>query len=92
MRFCDLTLSYTETSGGIRTYLDQKRRYLLEEILHEHVRPEYRRGDGRFLKRSLDDIVPDANNRIGVVGRPERGEFHDVIDTCRLGRGDCVLL
>lgn len=28
MRFCDLTLAYTETSGGIRTYIDAKRKYL----------------------------------------------------------------
>lgn len=37
MRFCDLTLSYTETSGGIRTYLDHKRKYLLENTEHEHI-------------------------------------------------------
>lgn len=37
MRFCDLTFAYTATSGGIRTYLDQKRRYLLEQTDHEHV-------------------------------------------------------
>jgi alpha-1,6-mannosyltransferase len=37
MKFCDVTLSYTETSGGIRTYIDQKRKYLINETDHEHV-------------------------------------------------------
>lgn len=37
MRICDLTLAYTETSGGIRTYIDQKRAYLREFTEHEHV-------------------------------------------------------
>jgi len=36
-RFCDITLSYNKTSGGIRTYLDQKRKYLLEHTDIEHV-------------------------------------------------------
>ena len=37
MRLCDLTFAYTPTSGGIRTYIDQKRRFLLEHTTHEHV-------------------------------------------------------
>ncbi len=37
MRICDLTMAYSETSGGIRTYIDHKRRYLLEHTGHEHV-------------------------------------------------------
>jgi glycosyltransferase involved in cell wall biosynthesis len=37
MRICDLTMAYSETSGGIRTYIDHKRRYLREHTSHEHV-------------------------------------------------------
>lgn len=37
MRYCDLTLAYTETSGGIRTYIDQKRRWLVANSDDEHV-------------------------------------------------------
>lgn len=37
MRYCDLTLAYTETSGGIRTYVDAKRRYIAEQTDDEHV-------------------------------------------------------
>lgn len=38
MRYCDLTLAYTPTSGGIRTYIDAKRKYLNENLPDdEHV-------------------------------------------------------
>ncbi len=37
MRVCDLTHAYTDTSGGIRTTIDAKRRYLLAHTEHEHV-------------------------------------------------------
>jgi glycosyltransferase involved in cell wall biosynthesis len=34
---CDLTHAYHATSGGIRTYIDEKRRFLLERTEHTHV-------------------------------------------------------
>lgn len=37
MRVCDLTHAYTDTSGGIRTTIDAKRRYILDHTDHEHV-------------------------------------------------------
>ncbi|MBK1732022.1 glycosyltransferase [Thiococcus pfennigii] len=37
MRLCDLTFAYTECSGGIRTYIDHKRRFIAEATDHEHV-------------------------------------------------------
>lgn len=37
MRICDLTHAYTATSGGIRTYIDAKRRYIRDETDWEHV-------------------------------------------------------
>ena len=37
MRICDLTHAYTESSGGIRTYIDAKRRAILDETDWEHV-------------------------------------------------------
>lgn len=37
MTVCDLTHAYHETSGGIRTYMDAKRRYVLDHTEHRHV-------------------------------------------------------
>ena len=37
MIVCDLTHAHHPTSGGIRTFIDLKRRYLLEHTDHEHV-------------------------------------------------------
>lgn len=37
MTICDLTHAYTPTSGGIRTYVDAKRRYVLDHTPHTHV-------------------------------------------------------
>ena len=37
MIVCDLTHAYTPTSGGIRTYINDKRRYLLDHTDHSHV-------------------------------------------------------
>jgi alpha-1,6-mannosyltransferase len=58
MRYCDLTLAYTSTSGGIRTYIDAKRRYLRDHTGDEHVLiiPDDHDEDvheGRFVKRTL---------------------------------------
>ena len=35
--FCDLTQSWSEVGGGVRTYLLQKRRYILERTPHRHL-------------------------------------------------------
>jgi alpha-1,6-mannosyltransferase len=37
MKFCDITIAYNEKSGGIRTYIDAKRRFLRDHTDHEHV-------------------------------------------------------
>ena len=37
MIVCDLTHAYHDASGGIRTYIDLKRRYILEQTGHNHV-------------------------------------------------------
>jgi alpha-1,6-mannosyltransferase len=37
MRICDLTHAYTETSGGIRTYIDAKRRFIREQTDWDHI-------------------------------------------------------
>jgi alpha-1,6-mannosyltransferase len=37
MRLCDITSAYNESSGGIRTYIEEKRDYLLRQTDHEHL-------------------------------------------------------
>lgn len=37
MKVCDITMAYNERSGGIRTYIDEKRRYLLDHTDHDHL-------------------------------------------------------
>lgn len=38
MRICDLTQSYAETGGGVRTYLNAKREHLRADTRHEYLR------------------------------------------------------
>ena len=35
--FCDLTQSYSSVGGGIRTYIHEKRKYILEQTRHSHL-------------------------------------------------------
>lgn len=37
MKFCDITMAYNAKSGGIKTYIDEKRRFLREHTDHEHL-------------------------------------------------------
>ncbi|WP_170144910.1 glycosyltransferase [Litorimonas taeanensis] len=37
MTFCDLTQSYSEMGGGVRTYLTEKRKYIEANSHHKHV-------------------------------------------------------
>jgi alpha-1,6-mannosyltransferase len=37
MKFCDITMAYNATSGGIKTYIDEKRRFLRENTDYEHL-------------------------------------------------------
>ena len=35
--FCDLTQSWSDVGGGVRTYLLHKRRHILEQTPHSHL-------------------------------------------------------
>src|SRR5438309_11305013 len=35
--FCDLTQSWSEVGGGVRTYLLHKRRHILQSTQHRHL-------------------------------------------------------
>ena len=56
MTVCDLTHAYHPTSGGIRTFIDLKRRYLLEHTPQKRDALEERRprqADPQHLLRNL---------------------------------------
>ncbi len=65
MRVCDLTHAYTETSGGIRTTVDAKRRWLLDHG-HEHVliapgsSDAVERSGGATTVRVAGPVIPGA--------------------------------
>jgi alpha-1,6-mannosyltransferase len=37
MKFCDITMAYNAKSGGIKTYIDEKRRFLRDSTDYEHL-------------------------------------------------------
>ncbi|QDU87505.1 GDP-mannose-dependent alpha-(1-6)-phosphatidylinositol dimannoside mannosyltransferase [Pirellulimonas nuda] len=61
MRLCDITLSYTETSGGIRTYIDAKRKFLRSETEHDHV---------LIIPGETDECASDGRNTTYTVASP----------------------
>jgi len=65
MRICDVTLAYTATSGGIRTYIDAKRQYLKkiagddEHILLIPGEFDHVEVDGRFITHTVaSPVIP----------------------------------
>jgi alpha-1,6-mannosyltransferase len=37
MKFCDITMAYNATSGGIKTYIEEKRRFLRDNTDCDHL-------------------------------------------------------
>ena len=68
MLFCDLTQSWSEQGGGVRTYLLRKRRHILEQTAHRHllIIPGERDGveeDGRAITVTIASAkVPGSPN------------------------------
>ncbi len=61
MKFCDVTLAYNEHSGGIRTYIDQKRRFLAESTQHTHL---------LIVPGAEDRVREDAHGTIVEIDSP----------------------
>ncbi|MBD3386388.1 glycosyltransferase [candidate division KSB1 bacterium] len=61
MKICDLTQSYNPTSGGIRTYLHEKRRYLKKLPRHEHI---------LIVPGEKDEMVKEENLTIYCIKSP----------------------
>lgn len=77
MHLCDLTLAYTETSGGIRTYIDQKRRYLEAHTDHEHTLiiagdENFRDRQGRLTTITIDSPLIPGCEPYRFFWRPDK--------------------
>jgi len=59
--FCDLTQSWSEVGGGVRTYLLHKRRHILESTPHHHL---------AIIPGSRDEIVEDGRAITVTVASP----------------------
>ncbi len=58
LKICDLTQSFAATGGGVRTYLDAKRNYILERTDHEHL---------LIVPGATDSIVRDGRTTTCTV-------------------------
>lgn len=61
MKVCDLVQAYTPTSGGVRTYLHEKRRFLGADPSHTHV---------MIVPGAADEIRRDGRHATYVVRAP----------------------
>jgi len=75
--FCDVTLCYTSTSGGVRTYLDEKRKFLLEQTDHAHLlvipgdEDSVERDDRAITARIASPFVP-GHEPYRMFWRPDK--------------------
>ena len=89
--FCDLTQSWSEVGGGVRTYLLHKRRHILESTPHSHLmiipgsRDEIVKEDRAITVTIASPHVPGSPNyrfmlRNGAVGAALRQFRPDLIE------------
>jgi alpha-1,6-mannosyltransferase len=89
--FCDLTQSWSEVGGGVRTYLLHKRRHILESTTHRHLviipgaRDEVIEEDRAITVTVASPRVPGSPNyrlmlRNGAVGAALRRFRPDLIE------------
>src|SRR5258707_3891881 len=89
--FCDLTQSWSEVGGGVRTYLLHKRRHILEATPHSHLmiipgaRDEVIEEDRAITVTIASPRVPGSPNyrfmlRNGAVGQALRRFRPDLIE------------
>jgi alpha-1,6-mannosyltransferase len=92
IKVCDIVQFYSPMSGGVRRYVEEKARYLLENTPHEHslIIPSHRDAVTRLDRRSIHEIrsprlVGSASYRI-LMNRKKilaavAAEDPDVIET-----------
>jgi alpha-1,6-mannosyltransferase len=59
--FCDLTQSWSEVGGGVRTYLLHKRRHILEQTPHRHL---------MIIPGTRDDVVDEGRAITVTIASP----------------------
>ncbi|HYU94558.1 MAG TPA: glycosyltransferase [Sphingomicrobium sp.] len=59
--FCDLTQSWSEVGGGVRTYLLHKRRHILESTPHSHL---------MIIPGAKDEVVEDERAVTVTIASP----------------------
>src|SRR2546423_1278255 len=59
--FCDLTQSWSDVGGGVRTYLLHKRRHILESTPHSPL---------LIIPGTRDEVVADERATIVTIGSP----------------------
>ncbi len=62
MRYCDITLAYNEGSGGIKTYINQKRKYIQNNTSDEHL---------LIIPGSDDDILEEERLTTVTIQSPK---------------------
>ena len=66
MLLCDLVLAYADGSGGIRTYVDNKRRHILEHTDHSHL---------LIVPGEDDAVIEDGRSTKVVIASPQLPKF-----------------
>ena len=61
MRLCDVTMAYNDRSGGIRRYIEEKRRFLREQTEHEHL---------LIIPGEMDRITRSGRQTMVVIESP----------------------
>ena len=59
--FCDLTQSWSEVGGGVRTYLLHKRRHILESTPHRHL---------AIIPGTVDSVVEEDRSITVTIASP----------------------
>src|SRR5207253_1081596 len=59
--FCDLTQSWSEVGGGVRTYLLHKRRHILESTPHRHL---------MIIPGARDDVIEEERSVTVTIKSP----------------------
>ncbi|MGA9600180.1 MAG: glycosyltransferase [Methylocystis sp.] len=97
MRLCDLTMAYSDRSGGIRRYVEEKRRFLRERTEHEHllIVPGEKDGitrSGRLTTVAIESPLLPGQDAYRVFTRPDK--IQDALSQYRpdvIELGSCYL-